>query len=260
MKTARQLLVVWLSFSLVVYCQGNTFKKIRYRGGTVESNVKPKDWGNRLTVTSDLITLELKDGQTLEIDPASVTVLSYGQEAHRRVGTMVVLGVLFPVALFGLFHKTRLHYIGLQYSDSEGNAQGLLLQGHKRDYRAILLALQVATGAPVSVAERERKFLAVGTVVVKPEEVKTAEVAEASQEGHKEATSEQGVCLVSSTPPSAKIWVDGDFVGNTPSRLSLAPGKHRVRISLEGYDDWEREVTVLPNSVVELNLVLQRSE
>ncbi len=29
--------------------------------------------------------------------------------------------------------------------------------------------------APVSVAERERKFLTVGTVVVKPEEVKTAE-------------------------------------------------------------------------------------
>ncbi len=47
--------------------------------------------------------------------------------------------------------------------------------------------------APVSVAERERKFLTVGTVVVKPEEVKTAEVAEASQEGHKEATPEQGV-------------------------------------------------------------------
>ena len=41
--------------------------------------------------------------------------------------------------------------------------------------------------APVSVAERERKFLTVGTVVVKPEEVKTAEVVEASQEGHKEA-------------------------------------------------------------------------
>jgi len=35
--------------------------------------------------------------------------LSYGQEAHRRVGTMIALGILFaPLALFGLFHKTRL--------------------------------------------------------------------------------------------------------------------------------------------------------
>jgi len=72
--------------------------------------------------------LALKDGKKLEIPPKSVTSLSYGQEAHRRVGTMVALAILVaPVALFGLFHKTRLHYIGIQYTTPDNKTGGILL-------------------------------------------------------------------------------------------------------------------------------------
>ena len=68
-----------------------------------------------------VIVMVFKDGKRLEIPPKSVTSLSYGQEAHRRVGTMVALAVLVsPVALFGLMHKTRLHYIGIQYHEADG--------------------------------------------------------------------------------------------------------------------------------------------
>jgi hypothetical protein len=48
-----------------------------------------KEWRNTLTVSSDVITLALKDGKKVEIPPKSVAALSYGQEAHRRVGTMI---------------------------------------------------------------------------------------------------------------------------------------------------------------------------
>src|SRR5215467_908534 len=131
-----------LSLALLTYGQGNSFDKVRYNGGSVESKVDPKDWNNHLTVTSDMITLALKDGKKLELPPKSVTSLSYGQEAHRRVGTMIALAVLVaPVALFGLFHKTRLHYIGIQYTGA-GKSSGILLQGDKDNYRAILVALQ----------------------------------------------------------------------------------------------------------------------
>ena len=48
---------------------------------------------------------------------------------------MVALAVLVaPVALFGLFHKTRLHYIGLQYSTQDNKTAGILLQGDKDNY------------------------------------------------------------------------------------------------------------------------------
>src|SRR5208337_2027513 len=163
MRITRRLLAMLLGMSLLAYAQGNTFDKVRYNGGTVSTKVSPKDWDNKLTITPDLISLELKDGKKLEISPKSVTSLSYGQEAHRRVGTMVALAILVaPVALFGLFHKTRLHYIGIQYTDSANKSAGILLQGDKDNYRAILVALQGVTGVPVSVAEKDREFVPVG--------------------------------------------------------------------------------------------------
>lgn len=128
---------------------GNTWSKVRYNAGTVQTNTKPDDWNNSLTITADLITFKLKDGQKIEIDPKTVTSLSYGQEAHRRVGTMVALAVLIsPAALFGLFHKTKLHFIGIEY-ENDGKKGGLLLQGHKDNYRGILLALRSVTGKEV---------------------------------------------------------------------------------------------------------------
>src|SRR5450432_2493089 len=107
MKLFIRVIAVCLSFTTLSYSQGNTFDRVRYNGGSVDSKVDPKEWKNTLSVTSDLITLSLKDGKKLEIKPKSVTSISYGQEAHRRVGTMVALAILLtPIALFGLMHKT----------------------------------------------------------------------------------------------------------------------------------------------------------
>ncbi|MEW5975970.1 MAG: hypothetical protein AB1898_09220 [Acidobacteriota bacterium] len=151
----RRFAVLLLTGVLLVpgagQAQGNSWRKVRYNGGTIATRVSPKDWNNTLTVAPDAIRILLKDGQRLVIDPATVTGLSYGQEAHRRVGTMVALGILVaPVALFGLFHKTKLHYIGIEYDLPEGRKGGVLLQGHKENYRAILQALKSVTGKEVA--------------------------------------------------------------------------------------------------------------
>ena len=146
MRFLRECLVFLLAFGLVAQGQGNSFKRVRYNGGSVDSKVDPKEWDNQLTVTSDNIALALKDGKKVDIPPKSVTSLSYGQEAHRRVGTMIALAILVaPVALFGLFHKTRLHYIGIQYTTPDKKSAGVLLQGDKDNYRAILVAWSEAT-------------------------------------------------------------------------------------------------------------------
>jgi hypothetical protein len=165
----KRLLAVVLSclMASAVFGEGNAFTKVRYNGGSLPSTVSPKDWGNKLTITPDTITLQLKGAgkeiDKFEIPSKSVTSLSYGQEAHRRVGTMIALAVLVaPVALLGLLHKTRLHYIGVQYKTADGKNGGILLQGDKDNYRAMLIALQGVTDAPVSVAEKERSFVPVG--------------------------------------------------------------------------------------------------
>src|SRR5580698_5477775 len=173
MRIQTRLLALLLCSTVAAWAQGNSFDKIRYNGGSVDSKVDPKDWHNQLTVAPDMITLALKDGKKLEIPPKTVTALSYGQEAHRRVGTMIALAILIsPVALFGLLHKTRLHFIGIQYTLPDNKTGGILLQGDKDNYRAILVALQGVTGAPVSVAEKDREFVPVSiqTQVAKGEE------------------------------------------------------------------------------------------
>jgi len=160
-----------LSISILTYGQGNSFSRIRYNGGSVPSTVKKDDWGNTLTVTSDEITLKLKDGKIEKIDPKRVTGLSYGQEAHRRVGTMIALAVLLaPLALFGLFHKTRLHYIGIEYSTPDDKKGGVLLQADKGNYKGVLMALRGVTGAAVAVSTEERKYVPTGIETITPAE------------------------------------------------------------------------------------------
>lgn len=255
----RRVIAFVLVCAIFAYAQGNTFKQVRYNGGTVSTKVDPKDWGNQLNVTSDLITLTLEDKQKIEIQPKLVSSLSYGQEAHRRVGTMIALGILVaPVALFGLFHRTRLHFIGIQYSTPEGKKAGLLIQGHKDNYRAILVALQGVTGAPVYVSEKERGFIPVGvtTSVAKESEQPGTNTA-AAKSGQSTAPAPTGTVQVTSSPDGADVYSDDAFVGNTPSTLKLNPGKHVIRVSSSGHKEWSREITVQAGSDLKLNAVLE---
>jgi hypothetical protein len=45
------------------------------------------------------------------------------------------------------------------------------------------------------------------------------------------------------------IEVDGGFVGNTPSTLNLAPGKHEIVVKKAGYKDWTRSMNVSGGAV-----------
>ncbi len=172
---------------------------------------------------------------------------------------MVALGILVaPVALFGLFHKTRLHFIGIEYTTPDNKKAGVLLQGHKDNYRAILMALRGATGAPVAVSEKDREFVPTGieTGVVKDSEGEKASESKEKSVPPKEMTT--GTIAVSSTPDNAEISVDGAFMGNTPATLKLFPGKHTIRIAMSGYKEWTKETTLLGGSKLKLTAVLER--
>jgi hypothetical protein len=89
---------------------------------------------------------------------------------------MIALAVLVaPLALFGLFHKTRLHYIGINYTTADGKSGGILLQGDKGNYRAMLVALQGVSNIPVSISEKEREFVPVGVKSTVAKEAETKE-------------------------------------------------------------------------------------
>lgn len=274
MSLVKKLLALLLCLPLCMYGQGNTFDKVRYNGGSVSTTVKPDDWGNKLSVNSDEIKLQLKDGQTISIPPTQVTSLSYGQEAHRRVGTAVGLAVIsLGIGALSALHKTKLHYIGINYSDKDGKKQGVLLQGDKSNFRAIIVALQGVTGVPISVGEKDRGEIPAG---VTTQEAKSTTDGKESAPANKPASesanaapadaattvtvaeAEAMIALVS-TPAGADVNVDDAFVGNAPANLKLKPGKHTIRVTMTGYKDWTREMTVLAGSQVNLTATLEKA-
>lgn len=58
------------------------------------------------------------------------------------------------------------------------------------------------------------------------------------------AASGAPVLVVSSSPPGAQVFVDGESVGETPYEGELPAGKHIVRVSERGYVSVEREITL----------------
>ena len=221
------------------------------------------------------------DGQSLSIDPARVTQLSYGQEAHRRVGTMIALGILVaPLILFGLFHKTRLHFIGIEYTDAQGQNGGVLIQAHKDNYRGVLMALRGATRAPIAVSEEDRKYVAsavgegaFGTAAPAqpaPTALPPAAPADGSTPARPPAAApastappaptaaDKGLIMLVTTPAGASVFVNEKFVGMTPAKLRLAPGAHRIRLFLFGYKEWVQEIEVMAGSEVNLSLELHK--
>jgi hypothetical protein len=49
---------------------------------------------------------------------------------------------------------------------------------------------------------------------------------------------------VESSAPGADIEVDGNFVGNTPSKVDVTPGSHAITVKKKGYQSWTRTMNV----------------
>lgn len=68
------------------------------------------------------------------------------------------------------------------------------------------------------------------------------------------------LCSFNSTPGGADITIDGSYVGNTPSEISLSAGRHVVQIAMVGFGAWKRELTVSPESALNVTANLQKSQ
>ncbi|MGA3044515.1 MAG: hypothetical protein ABSF54_27390, partial [Bryobacteraceae bacterium] len=118
-----------------------------YSGGSFPTVKSGEDL--KLFLDQDQIRLTRKHqaDEPLIIKTASVTELTYGAEAHRRVGTAVGVGlVTFGLGgLIALSHSKK-HYIGIVWDAGENKKGGLVLQADKNEYRGILAALEGITG------------------------------------------------------------------------------------------------------------------
>lgn len=53
--------------------------------------------------------------------------------------------------------------------------------------------------------------------------------------------------VVKATPKEANIFVDGEQVGQGEASVPISPGKHMLKLTLKGYEDFEKEVFVETN-------------
>ena len=65
-----------------------------------------------------------------------------------------------------------------------------------------------------------------------------------------------GTLYLNSTPDGADIFVDNNFVGQTPSTLRLPAGRRVIKVIKEGHQPWTRALNVLADSELRLNATL----
>ncbi|HSB28100.1 MAG TPA: hypothetical protein VLE19_09595 [Pyrinomonadaceae bacterium] len=143
----RSLISIGLCALLIgtpVLAKGNLFE-VRYVGGSLTSTVEPDDWGNSITITSAMITLHLRDGQELKINPKDIRAITHGHQTSRRTAPYLVLSSISPVFLVGMFKKKTRNYVGIVF-EAEGKREGVNLQVKNDKYRAVLTALEAVSG------------------------------------------------------------------------------------------------------------------
>jgi hypothetical protein len=59
----------------------------------------------------------------------------------------------------------------------------------------------------------------------------------------------QASMAIDSTPSGADIEIDGAFVGNTPSTVSVVPGSHQIAVKKKGFTDWTKTLNVTGGSI-----------
>jgi hypothetical protein len=87
----------------------------------------------------------------------------------------------------------------------------------------------------------------------------TGKVDEITKPPEEIDTQNTGAINLTSTPSGASVFLDGSFKGVSSITLEkITPGKHMLKITKTGYQDWQQEVTVSSDKTIEIfvNLTL----
>lgn len=69
---------------------------------------------------------------------------------------------------------------------------------------------------------------------------------------------EKAIIEITSEPSGSEILLDGVFNSSTPSKLSLTPGEHTIKVTRPGFKPWERKIVVELGSSKLFNAILEK--
>jgi PEGA domain len=148
-------------------------------------------------------------------------------------------------------------YASQETTITEGPFEWVDLKGHNRGRYWLVKADEVqATLKPVSKSSGGESA---GPLPAAKQNSATESPAEKplSARAFSAASADTGVLILSSDTVGAEIYIDGKFVGDTPSTISLPSGTHQIAIKASGKKDWKREIEVMKGSQVTLHPVLE---
>jgi hypothetical protein len=222
------------------------------------------------TIAETLTISSTPAGATVEIDGVIVGKTPYqikypGGYFHK---TKTVLGERLEHAL-GL-RLSKDGYISKEVQLTEGPFDWVNLKGKNYGHYWLLKTNKfVAVLEPLSRASANSSTRAeIPTSLgdesgeVPPIATKTASVAhpavEPSTPSPVDSATGDGSIDIVSDQLGADIYVDGRFVGETPSVIHLPSGAHRIEVRAAGSPTWERDLDVLKDSRVSLHASLNR--
>lgn len=68
--------------------------------------------------------------------------------------------------------------------------------------------------------------------------------------------SKTGILHITSTPNSAQVYIDGHLTTATNNTINLTPRKYTVRVTKDGYNDWQKDVDIQKEVVTGVDVLL----
>lgn len=87
-----------------------------------------------------------------------------------------------------------------------------------------------------------------GAQIIASRERKTVPAPEPVLSAGSESASDVPLAITS-TPTGADIQIDGAFVGDTPSTVTVKRGTHEITVKKAGFNDWTRKLNVTGGSI-----------
>jgi hypothetical protein len=151
--------------------------------------------------------------------------------------------------------KAEVEKLGLviYYPDSSGKEQKQLY-----DIISSLPKTALTEETDAEVHKSSTTSVAAAPVATNQEESSPADVITAIRRHRSAKATSKIWCTLTSTPPGAKITLDGAYVGDTPTAIGVNSGAHELEMSLPGFAHWNRLVDLSSGSEVSVNATMQK--
>ncbi len=90
-------------------------------------------------------------------------------------------------------------------------------------------------------------------------QVNPAESANASVKAS-EAASGVGTISISAEKDDLEVFVDGEFIGNTPAKLRLTAGMHIIEAKKAGFKDYRKQIKVTDGADLTVRLAVLKAD